>query len=63
MFPSVDGGRSRIPSSVTSQGRRQRFLAFIVGAPGSLALKPHSGSAVDAFYVDGGCSRISISTR
>jgi hypothetical protein len=49
-FPSVDGGRSRISSSGTSQGvRRQRFLALMSGAPGSLTLAPSRGVAVDIF--------------
>jgi hypothetical protein len=40
MFLSVDGGRSWITSSSTSQG-----------------------PTVDIFDVDGGCSRISVSTH
>jgi hypothetical protein len=48
MFLSVDGGRSRIFSSGTSQGaRRQRFLALMVDAPGSSAPAPPRGPVVD----------------
>jgi hypothetical protein len=50
MFLSVDGGR------------RQRFLALMVSAPGSTAPAPPRGLTVDVFYVDGRCPRISIST-
>jgi hypothetical protein len=35
----------------------------MVGTLESLALAPPRGPAVDVFYVDGGCSRISISTH
>jgi hypothetical protein len=36
MFPSIDGGRSRISSSTASQGIHRRcFLTLMVGAPGS----------------------------
>jgi hypothetical protein len=60
---SVDGGRSRISSSVTSQGvRRRRFLALMVGAPGSPASAPPRGAVIDVFYVDGGRSQIFVST-
>jgi hypothetical protein len=46
----IDGGRSRIFSSGTSQGPRcRRFLAFMVGAPGSLAPAPLRGLAVNVF--------------
>jgi hypothetical protein len=34
----------------------------MVGAPGSPALTPPSGSVVDIFYVDGGRSQIFAST-
>jgi hypothetical protein len=48
MFLSVDGGRSWISSSDTSQGaRRRRFLALMVDAPGSPAPAPPRGPAVD----------------
>jgi hypothetical protein len=64
MFPTVDGGRSRISSSGTSKGdRRQCFLAWMVGAPGSPAPAPPKGPPSIFFNVDGGCSWISISTR
>jgi hypothetical protein len=44
MFLSVDGGRSRIYSSDTSQGAHRRcFLALMAGAPGSTALAPPRG--------------------
>jgi hypothetical protein len=63
MFLSIDDGRSRIPSSdISQETRRQRFLALMVGAPGSLAPTPPRGSAVDIFYVDGGRYRIFVST-
>jgi hypothetical protein len=86
MFLSVDGGRSWIFSSGTSQGVCHRcFLALMVDAPGSLALASLRGAhrrcflalmvdalgspalappiaAIDIFYVDGGRSRISVST-
>jgi hypothetical protein len=64
MFLSIDGGLSWISSSGTSQGARCRcFLALMVGAPESPALAPHRGPTVDIFDVDGGCSRISVSTH
>jgi hypothetical protein len=48
MFLSVDGGRSRIYSSDTSQGaHRQCFLALMVDAPGSTSPTPPRGPAVD----------------
>jgi hypothetical protein len=41
----VDGGRSRVSSSDTSQGAyRRRFLALLVGALGSPASAPPSGA-------------------
>jgi hypothetical protein len=50
MFLSVDGGRSRIFSSGTTQGaRRRHFLALMVGATGSLASAPPRGPIVDVF--------------
>jgi hypothetical protein len=67
--PTVDifyvyGGRSQISCFDTSQGARCRcFLALMVGALGSLAPAPPTGPAVDTFYIDGGCCRISVSTR
>jgi hypothetical protein len=61
MFVSVDGGRSWIYISNTSQGARRRcFLALNVGAPGSTTLAPPRGPAIDIFYIDGGRSRISV---
>jgi hypothetical protein len=63
IFFSVDGGHSRISSFGTSQGARRRcFLALMAGAPKSPAPAPPRESAVDVCYVDGGRSRISIST-
>jgi hypothetical protein len=85
MFLGVDGGRSRIYNSGTSQGARSRnFLALMVALldlqfrhlPGSLSsifftlmvgalgspLATARGTVVDIFYVDGGRSRISVST-
>jgi hypothetical protein len=35
----------------------------MVDAPGSIALSPLKEPVIDIFYVDGGCSRISVSTR
>jgi hypothetical protein len=50
MFLSVDGGRSRIFSSGTTQGaRRRHFLVLMVDAPGSLASAPPRGPVVDIF--------------
>jgi hypothetical protein len=47
-FFSVDGGHSQIYSSDTSQGaRRRRFLALMVGAPGSPAPASPRGPVVD----------------
>jgi hypothetical protein len=47
MFLSVDGGRSWIPSSGTSQGvHHQRFLALMVDASGSTAPAPPRGPTV-----------------
>jgi hypothetical protein len=61
---SVDGGRYRNNSSDTSQGdRRRRFLALMVGTPRSTAPAPLRESTIDVFYIDGGCSWISVSTR
>jgi hypothetical protein len=59
----VDSGCSRISSSGTSKGaRRRRFLALMVGTPGSPAPTPPRGPTIDVFYVDGARSRISIGT-
>jgi hypothetical protein len=59
---SVDYGRFRISSSGTSQGAHRRcFLALMVDAPGSTALAPHRGPAVDVCYFDGGRSQNSVS--
>jgi hypothetical protein len=59
MFLSIDGGRSG-----TSQGARcQCFLALMVGAPGSPPPAPPRGPIVNVFYIEGGRSRISISTH
>jgi hypothetical protein len=38
------------------------FFTLMVGVPGSPTPGPPRGSAIVAFYVDGGCSRISINT-
>jgi hypothetical protein len=40
---------------------RRCFLALMVGTPGSL-IAPSRGAAINIFYVDGGCSRNSVST-
>jgi hypothetical protein len=46
MFLSVDGGRSRISYSSTSQGaHRQHFLALMVGALESPAPPPRGPTA------------------
>jgi hypothetical protein len=45
-----------------SRGRRRHFLMLMVDTPGSLSA-PTRGAVVDVFNVDGGRSRISISTR
>jgi hypothetical protein len=51
MFLSVDGGRSRIYSSDTSQGaRRRRFLALMVNAIRSTAQTPPKGATDDVSY-------------
>jgi hypothetical protein len=48
MFFNVDDGRSRIFSFDTSQGaHHRRFLMLMVDAPGSLALAPPRGPAID----------------
>jgi hypothetical protein len=58
-FFNVDGGRSWIYSSITSQGvHHRRFLALMVADSGSLTLTPPRGPVVDDFNVDGGRSRI-----
>jgi hypothetical protein len=50
MFLSIDGGRSRIFNSGSSQGARcQRFLALMVGALGSSAPAPPTGPVVDVY--------------
>jgi hypothetical protein len=50
IFLSVDGGRSRISSSGTSQGARRRyFLALMVDTPGSPAPAPPRAPAVNIF--------------
>jgi hypothetical protein len=47
-FLNVDGGRSWISSSGTSQGaRHRRFLALMVDALGALALAPPRGPVID----------------
>jgi hypothetical protein len=43
-------------------GRCQRFLALMVGTPG-FPTPPSRGATIDVFYVDGGHSRSSVSTR
>jgi hypothetical protein len=49
-FSNIDGGRSRISSSGTSQGARcRRFLALVVDAPGSSAPAHPMGTTVDVF--------------
>jgi hypothetical protein len=45
-----------------SRGRRRHFLMLMVDTPGSPSA-PARGAVVDVFNVDGGRSRISISTR
>jgi hypothetical protein len=48
-FFSVDAGRFWVYSSSTSQGVcRRRFLALMVGTPGSTAPTPPKGPTVDA---------------
>jgi hypothetical protein len=48
MFLSIDGGRSQIYSSITSQGARpQHFLMLMVDAPGSTAPSPPRGPTID----------------
>jgi hypothetical protein len=39
------------------------FFTLIVGASGSIAPAPPREPTIDIFYIDGGCSRISESTR
>jgi hypothetical protein len=57
MFFNINGGRSQIYSSDTSQGPRRRcFLALMVDAPGSPAPAPPRGTVVDNFNIDGVCS-------
>jgi hypothetical protein len=52
MFLSVDGGRSWISKSGTSQEAHRRcFLALMVGAPRSPALAPPRGPTVDFFML------------
>jgi hypothetical protein len=64
MFLRIDGGRYQISNSGTHQGvHHRRFLALMVYALGSPAPAPLRGPIIDVFYVDGECSRISISTR
>jgi hypothetical protein len=63
-FLSIDGGHVRMYSSDISQGgRRQRFLALMVGAPGCIALEPLRGVPSMFLSVDGGRSWISVSTH
>jgi hypothetical protein len=40
----------------------RRLLALMVGTSGSLVLTPPRGAVINVCYVDGGLSRISIST-
>jgi hypothetical protein len=48
MALSVNGGRFRISSSSNTKGVCRRcFLALMVDAPGSRALAPRKGPAVD----------------
>jgi hypothetical protein len=59
MILSVDGGRSWIYSSGTSQGgHHQRFLALMVGTSESPALTPPGGPSLIFFSVGGGRSWI-----
>jgi hypothetical protein len=63
MFFTLMAGASGSSVLASLRGARRRcFLALIVGALGSSALAPPRGPAVDIFYIDGGCSRISVST-
>jgi hypothetical protein len=39
------------------------FFTLMVGASGFITLTPPREPVVDIFYVDGGCSWISVSTR
>jgi hypothetical protein len=53
MFLNIDGGLSQIYSSDTTQGgRRRRFLALMVGAPGSPAPVPLRGLPSTFLSVD-----------
>jgi hypothetical protein len=55
LFSNIDGGRSRISTSGTSQGvYRRRFLALVVDTPGSPALAPPGGPPSTFLSVDGG---------
>jgi hypothetical protein len=72
MFFNIDGGRSRISSSGTSQGaRRRHFLTLMVGGPGSSAPAPlPRGVAVDLlqlssshFQTSGNASQGAIMSR
>jgi hypothetical protein len=57
MFFNVDGGRSWIYSSDTSQGaHRQHFLALMVDTPGSPAPAPPRGPTSMFLSVNGGRS-------
>jgi hypothetical protein len=60
MFFNIDGGAPGSPSAPPGAHRRC-FLTLIVGAPGS-PTPPPKGLAVDIFSIDGGRSRISVST-
>jgi hypothetical protein len=51
------------PGSPSAPARGSTIdVVLMVGAPGSTALAPPSGTVVDVCYVDGGCSRIFVST-
>jgi hypothetical protein len=50
----IDGGCSRISVSILPGARHRRFLALMVGAPGSSALAPPSCPAINVCYADGG---------
>jgi hypothetical protein len=44
-------------------GPPSTFFTLMVGAPGSIAPAPPREPIVDVFYVDGGCSQLSVNTH
>jgi hypothetical protein len=56
MFPSVDGGRSRIYNTTSQRARRRRFLVLMMDAPGS-STPPPKGPIANVLQLSGNRSQ------